>query len=237
MSDPAIIVRDDPRLLVEFTAGAMVLKTAALESSALIGRVTNAVEQQNAVDAQTKLQGILTLAEKSRKACKAPVLDYGKRIDAAAEKFCDELKTEMSRISGLVGSFQQLELARARAAEQARNAELSRLEREKAEAIAKAKTHDAVDAIQEHFNRKAEMVPVHHEPVRSEGQRIAPDWEITVTDIHQLYRMHANCVDLKPRLSEIKNLLKMGVTVVGVIAKPIVKAGVRIGKEPMAIEA
>jgi hypothetical protein len=48
--------------------------------------------------------------------------------------------------------------------------------------------------------------------------------------------MHANCVELKPRLLEIKNLLKMGVTVAGVTAKPIVKAGVIIPKDKAAIE-
>lgn len=65
----------------------------------------------------------------------------------------------MTRISRLVGDFQQLEQARARAAEQARNAELLRLEREKAEAIAKANSHEQVDAIQQHYNRQAETLP------------------------------------------------------------------------------
>lgn len=234
-TEQAIIIRDDAALAVRFSAEALAMKTQALECGALIGKVTNPTEQAIAVSAQSELQRILALAEKARKACKAPVLEYGKRIDAAAEQFVEELRAEMGRISALVGSFQQLEMAKARAAEQARNEELSRLEREKAEQIAKATSHEAVDAIAEHYNRMAETVPV-HEPVRAEGQRVTTDWEITVTDIHKLYRMHANCVELKPRLSEIKNLLKLGVAVAGVTAKPIVKATVLLKKEPTAID-
>jgi hypothetical protein len=235
VSEQAIILRDDARMLVKFSEEAQKLKDAALTAGALVGKVTNGAEQNEAVAAQMEIQRVLSTAEKARKACKAPVLEYGKRIDAAAEAFCQDLKDEMTRISRLVGDFQQLEQARARAAEQARNEELLRLEREKAEAIAKANSHEQVDAIQAHFNRQAETLPV-REPVRTDGQRVVQDWEITITDIHLLYRMHSQCVQLTPRLSEIKNLLKAGFEVKGVTAKPIVKAGVRIGAERKAIE-
>jgi hypothetical protein len=235
VSDLAIILRDDARMLVKFSEEAQKLKDAALSAGALVGKVTNASEQNEAVSAQMELQRVLSTAEKARKAVKAPVLEYGKRIDAAAEAFCLELKEEMVRLSRLVGDFQQLELAKARAAEQARNAELLNLEREKAAELAKATSHESANAIQEHYNRMAETLPV-REPTRAEGQRITQDWEITVTDIHLLYRMHSQCVELKPRLSEIKNLLKSGFEVKGVVAKPIVKAGVRIGAERKAIE-
>jgi len=237
MSEPqqAIIIRNDSQMTVSYSAAAVALKESALASGALIGKVTNSTEQAEAVPAQVKLQGIISLAERARKACKKPVLAFGAKIDATHDEFVADLLAEMTRISSLVGSFQQLEQAKARAAEQARNMELTKLERERAEKIAQATSDEAIDAIQEHYNRLAETIPV-HEPVRAEGQRVTTDWEITVTDIHKLYRMHANCVELKPRLLEIKNLLKMGVTVAGVTAKPIVKAGVIIPKDKAAIE-
>lgn len=231
----AVIIRDDAQMAVSFSEEAQRLKEQALVVGALVGRVTNATEQMAAVTAQTELQRILKLAEDARKACKAPVLEYGKRIDNAAKAFIAELEEEMLRIAKLVGDFQALELARARAAEQARNAELLELERQKAEAISKATSHDQVDAIQEHFNRQAETLPV-HEPVRVDNQRIATDWEIVVNDVHKLYRAHANCVDLRPRISEIKNLLKIGVAVQGITATPIVRAGVTLKREQKAIE-
>jgi hypothetical protein len=131
MSDQAVIIRDDARLAVSFSQEALALKERALEVGALIGRVTDAMEQNAAVAAQTELQKILALAEKARKAVKAPIIDYGRKIDAAAEKFTDELKAEMLRISRLVADYQQLEAARVRAAEQARLAEAAKLEAER----------------------------------------------------------------------------------------------------------
>ena len=287
MNEQAIIIRDDAKLSVSFSEQALALKAKALEIGALVGKVTDAMEQNKAVEAQTELQKILSLAEKARKACKAPVLDFGRKIDATAEAFISELKEEMLRISQLVADFQQLEQAKAQAAERARaleaekiererlaelrriaeeeaqarqkmaaaeaeqrrlsaeatnakereEAERQRIELERQKALAEAQSHAALDAVQESFNaQQAAVASQTYEPARANGQRVAADWEITVVDIHKLYRAHANCVELKPRLSEIKSLLKMGATVAGIIAKPIVKAGVRIGKEPPAID-
>jgi hypothetical protein len=225
----SLIVRDDSKLTVSFTEEAQKLKTSALESGALVGRVTNATEQEAAVRAQADLQRILGLAEKARKACKEPVLEFGRKIDATANAFREDLLAEMTRISTLVGSYQQREQARIRAEEQARNEKLLEIEREKAKALAKAKTESEVDAVQEKFNNKAAaMAPAPVEAPRAEGQRIASDWEVTITDIHELYRFHPNCVKLEPRLAEIKGLLNHGGTVRGITAKPIVKAGVRL---------
>lgn len=123
MSETAIILRDDARMAVSFSAEAEAIKVAALAVGALVGKVTNAAEQAEAVTAQMEIQKVLAVAEKARKACKAPVLEFGKKIDAAAERFITELKEEMTRIATMVGSFQQLEQMKVRAAEQARNAE------------------------------------------------------------------------------------------------------------------
>ena len=284
----AIIVRDDARLSVSFSEQAIALKNRALEIGALVGKVTGAMEQNKAVEAQTELQKILSMAEKARKACKAPIIEYGRKIDAAAEGFIQELKDEMLRITALVSDFQALEQAKAQAAERARRleaekieqerlaelrriaeeeaaakakmaaaeaeqrriasearskkeqeeAERLRLELERQKALAEADSHARLDAVQQQFSnaQAALSEQIRHDPVRAEGQRVVNDWEIVVTDVHLLYRMHANCVDLKPRLSEIKNLLKAGVSVHGVKATPIVKAGVRLSGERPAIE-
>ncbi len=127
----SVIIRDDARLAVAFSQEALALKERALEVGALIGRVTDAMEQTAAVEAQTELQKILSLAEKARKAVKAPVIDYGRKIDAATESFTDDLRAEMLRISRLVADYQQLEAARVRAAELARLAEARKLEEDR----------------------------------------------------------------------------------------------------------
>jgi hypothetical protein len=232
----ALIVRDDAKLTITFTKEARRQKSEALEVSALIGKVTNADENAKAVAAQTLLQSIVSLTEKARKACKEPVLEYGRAIDESARQFIEEPKSELTRVSAIVGDFAALELAKQNAAERLRNAELADLDRQRAEAQAKATSHDALDAINAHFDNKAkDVAPPPASATRASGQRIANDWEIVVTDIHLLYRHHPNCVKLEALTGEIKNILKAGGTVKGVNAKPIVKAGVRAPRQREAI--
>lgn len=237
MSTSALIRRDDAKLSASFTEAALALKSHALEVSALVGRVNDAATQQAAVEAQQEIANVLALAEKARKACKEPVIEFGRSIDNAAKLFIHELKEEQVRLATLVGDFQMLEQARVRAAQQAEAERLSALEREKAEALRKAESHDELDRINEKFNVRAiEEATQPIAPVRAEGQRVQEDWEVIVTDPWLLARAHPTCVKLEPLIGEIKGLLKAGVKVSGVSAKKIVKAGVARAKTMQAIE-
>lgn len=229
-ADTALMVRDDARMAVQFTPAAIELRDNALATSALVGKVTNADEQVIAVGAQALLHSVTSAVEKARKECKEPAIEFGRRIDGAAKKFVAEIKDEETRIAALVGSFQQLEQARVRAEEAARNEKLLALEREKAQAMAKATSHEAMDAIAEHYNAKAADIPV-AAPARVEGQRVVQDWEIVVTDAWLLARAHPACVEIVPRILEIKNLLKAGVKPAGVQATPISRSSVRGGSQ------
>lgn len=235
----ALMVRDDANRAVSFTTEANQLKEAALELSALVGRVTNADENSAAVLAQVEIQKIRSLAEKARKAAKEPVLEYGKAIDNAAKQFLAELDEENLRISKLIGDFQALEAAKLRAAERLRQEELNRIEREKNEALAKAKNHEELESTHAHFNevaaQSAAAQPI-AAPVRAEGQVVKTDWEIIVTNPYDLAKFHPSCVNITPRLSEIKQLLAEGVTVKGITANKITKAGVRLGAPRQPIE-
>ena len=231
----AILVRDDANLKITFTKEAEAQKDQALTCAALIGRVTNAEENQTAVEAQTVLKTIISTVEKARAEVKAPVLEYGRAIDTAARTFVEELQQELQRVSGLVGDFATLEQAKVRAAEAARRLEEETLERQRQEAIAQAPSHESLDAINEHYNRLAADLPV-VTAVRADGQIIKSDWVIEVTDAWLLARAHPTCVDIKPRISEIKELLKLGVHVKGIKATQIVSANVRAGTQPKAIE-
>jgi len=230
------MVRNDTKLTITFTAEAKTMKADALALADAVEQVTTPEENQIAVQAQTALQTAISLTEKSRKACKEPVLEYGRKIDEAAKIFIEHLKTAITRVSQMTGDFAALEQAKVRAAEQARNQELLQIERDRATAMAQAQTHEQLDEVAEHFSAIAAAVAPPPEPVRAEGQRITNDWDVVVQDVHLLYRCHSNCVKLEPLMGEIKNLLKMGVTPKGVIATPIVKAGVRAGRYPTAID-
>lgn len=119
--------------------------------------------------------------------------------------------------------------------EQREAAKAAQIEIDKQKAISQAASHEALDAVNAHFNRQAADLPV-VTAVRAEGQIIKSDWDIEVTDIWLLARSHRSCVDMKPRLSEIKELLRLGVNVKGITATQIVSAGVRAGAQRKAIE-
>ncbi len=127
----ALIVRDDSRLTISFTPAALEMKSDALGLAALINRVSTADENASAVDAQKELKRILTLCETARKQAKEPVLDFGRTIDASAKQFSEDIQNELNRVGKLVGDFQALELAKQRAAENARRLEEEKLQRER----------------------------------------------------------------------------------------------------------
>lgn len=222
-----MLQRDDARMSVAPTDYAIELRDEALMEAALIGKVTNANENETAVEAQKALTRIAKLCEESRKVIKEPVIDYGRKIDAAAKEFRAEIDAEELRIAGLIADYQALELAKVRAAESVRSVQMGEIERARQEALSKATSHEDMDRINEEYNLKvAEIPPV--PVVKAEGQRITEDWDIQITDIWALARAHPACVKIEARKTEIRELLKIGVTPAGVLAKRVVKAGVRV---------
>ena len=55
----ALIVRDDSRRSISFTPEAIEMKEAALATAGLIGRVSSAEENANAVEAQKELKRVI----------------------------------------------------------------------------------------------------------------------------------------------------------------------------------
>jgi len=230
MTNNELMVRDDAQHLIEITSTALALLDDALASAALVGKVRNADDQALAVDAQKQLKALMNATERSRKDVKEPVLAFGRLIDQKARDFIAEVDGEYKRVSRAVSDFQILEDQKRRAAEALKLKELARIEREREEALAAAQSIEEVDAIQHEANDKAlaETQKVEAiQPARVEGQIVRTDWEITVTDLILLARAHPGCVTITPKVGEIKALLNMGVTVQGVKAEKVTKAGVR----------
>lgn len=219
MSDLQLMTRDDAQRSIEITADAQALKNDALAAAGLIGKVRNAGDQENAVDAMKQLKRVISETERSRKEVKQPVIDFGRLIDGTARTFVDEVQKEFNRVARAVSDFQSLEAEKVRAAEALRLAELAKIEREREAAIAKAKSVEEVEAIREDADTKAlaESQKVEkQQPARVQGQVVREVWDYEVTDIHTLARCHPNCVKITPLSGEIKQLLEMGVDVKGV---------------------
>ena len=74
--------------------------------------VNSPATQAVAVDIARNAQGFLKQVEACRKAVKAPVIEFGRRIDALADELAAPVKTEMTRVGTMVAKFQQAEQAR-----------------------------------------------------------------------------------------------------------------------------
>lgn len=227
-----LLVRDDSKLTVALSVEAIALRENALAAAGLIGRVSCAEEQQEAVDAQKALVAYRNAVESSRRLAKEPVLAYGRTIDDAAKRAVAEVAAEEIRITRLVADFQALELAKVRAREAAENERLRAIERERQAAIAEVKTHEELDRVNGEFDsRVADEAPAPMTPPRVEGQIVREEWNFEIVDVWALAHSHPACVNPpEPKRSEIKSLLDSGVKVVGVRAWKEVKAGVRVGK-------
>lgn len=242
----------------QLTPEAIAAKESALEQSALIGKVRTPDAKAEAVRAQQSLKAIESALEKARVKLKEPYLDKGREIDAMVNEQKVELQKEFGRISGLVGEFDQLERIRvadeqrrqqaeADRIERERQAELAKIQREAAEAAAKA-TNDAQRAqAAAQAAKQAEAVEqaasnaklIINQPITissAKGQRTTSDWQIEVLNPFELARCHPNCVDIKPRLTEIKAALNSGVNVAGIKAERVFKAGVALPRAKDAIE-
>lgn len=238
MSTLAISGWDKPAVTIQKTATEA--KAMALEQSRAISEVKNDLEAQLASETLRDLKSLINSCESARTEVKAPVLDLGKRIDAAAKEYSQDLQSELSRVSRLVSGYQA---EKHRAAEEARRKqqeELARIERERLEAeekarreaeaaIAVAASPKAVAAaevaaesaiIEATFRAEeklAAVVPV-EQPQKLEGVSVRKVWLFEVNDIRSLYAARPDLVELSPKNRDIKAALEAGAKLPGIKA-------------------
>ena len=135
-------------------------KAAALEKSALIGKVTDADSKIIAVRAQVELKRLISQIEKARKEAKEPLLSAGRQLDNLCAAEALDLDKEFGRVSNVVNEFDLAERRRVQEEERIQREELARIEREKQaeiERLAKEQRdrEEAARKAQEEIDRKA----------------------------------------------------------------------------------
>lgn len=94
---------------VTIVPAAQQAKADAIGLAKSITVVTSIAQQQDAISAASLMKGLLRDVEKARVSVKEPVLDAGRKIDAAAKAFATELDTEVKRVERLAADFQKEE--------------------------------------------------------------------------------------------------------------------------------
>lgn len=227
---------------VSLTKEGAALIENTLATSGMIGRVAAVEENDRSVASQIDIKKLLKDMEDLRVELTKPSLEHQRKIKAVFDEAAKPLRDELSRLMKLSGDYVQLQDAKRRAEENARKEELTRLEKEREQAMSQAQSHEEREAVQAHYNDRAAVeaavvpAPV---PVAAKGQQAKPDWEIEIVDIYQFCRVFPSCVKIEPKISEIKALLRAGTVMSeaqGIRVKPILNVGVRLPPTKGAIE-
>lgn len=117
--------------IFELNTPAKIAKEQALQSAALIAKVTDRDSKIVAVRAQQALKKVLSDIEKARKTLKEPLLAAGRQLDTLCASESVELEKEFGRVSNVVREFDDAERRRVLEEERLQREELARIEREK----------------------------------------------------------------------------------------------------------
>ncbi len=126
-----IAVRGVSAVAVEIQSDAYTRRSEIIEIAQFCPpAVTDADTQAEVTNAVRDIRRLLKEVEDGRKTVKAPVLDIGRKIDAAAAEFIAPLEAEAARLTKLLTVYEVEQQRIAREAEQKRQAELARQQEE-----------------------------------------------------------------------------------------------------------
>lgn len=149
------------------------MKGDALMAATMVEWVVDVVSHDHAVSVQGDLREARKFLEKSRKELKAPIVAIGKLIDATAAKEDKDLEIEETRVQSLINDFQALELAKARAAENARRLEEERLERERQAELRKIQEAESAKRREIQAQERAAMLAAQQAATAAEKEAAA----------------------------------------------------------------
>jgi len=131
MSESLIIMPLEKLPVAQIAPIAIHLRDEALASSALIGKVENAEQNNKCSAARKQIKGLLSLFESQRKKLKEPILEAGRYLDRIVATESEDLKREDGRLENLEKDFIRAELRRKSEEEELQRKELARIEAEK----------------------------------------------------------------------------------------------------------
>ncbi len=234
MSNKLITLDQVQTFEITLSNGDKQLIESALAASALVGKVNDAISQAAAFSAQKELKIVLDKIEQDRTDMKAPVLEYGRAIDAHAKSTKADVEAEYLRVGKLLGSFTALERLKQDAAKQIADEELRAITVRTQTALQNARNEEEEEAIRQRQTQECEMVRSVPPITKVEGQSVKDVWIIDrVTDIHALYKEFPECVKLEILEGAAKKLLEAGKKLPGVVAHKEISSTVRKNNKPI----
>jgi len=195
--------------------------------ASLVGRVTNADENQRAFQVQQLLVTFDKFLDEARQFAKKPAWDRCTAIDGLARSLREPIRDEITRLSRMIGNYQAQEETRIEAEKKAAREDLDRLEREKNAALAAAPTLDAQDAVREQFSLQAASLPMPVALQKPKGQSLKYTWEISIVDPAAFVCAHLELADVGIKRREVTAILDTGRSLVGIKAERVPLGGAR----------
>lgn len=116
---------------IAISSDAASARDALVFESAGISEIVTVEDLSTATETMRKLKDCTARVESCRAEVKAPVLDWGRKIDSLAKTFVESVDKEIARLRGLMNAYAVEQKRKADEAEKARQAELKRIEDEK----------------------------------------------------------------------------------------------------------
>lgn len=218
MSADLLTVSDIAGVDVALLPGAEQTKRALLQGSRIITTIEDAFDAECAADVLGNISRELKAMEDARKAVKAPVLELGKRIDALAKEWANEIEAEKTRISRVLGDYQLAERKKKEAAERAARQAEWEARRKAQEALDKGDLEGAEAAADEIAKPQAVVAESSHQIA---GTAVRETYQFEVTDINALFKAAPHLCKIEPDNAAIRAAIKK--------TQPI--PGLRIWKE------
>lgn len=234
-----LTLKNAENISIDLTKEAAEAKSTALTLAGMVKIVKDDQTAIQCANARRGIKDILREVEASRKQVKAPLLKLGKDIDAKASEFVSDLQLEDSRLESMQTPYEIKKREELRKAEETRQAELRELQilRQKEEeksfnaqlalqnntVALKAVLSQSAQAIKS-LEADAKMIET---PIKqnTDGVRLRKEWQITIINAAEAYKIHPEFFKLVPDTMRIKDFFKANpsAAVIGISAEEVSK--------------
>jgi hypothetical protein len=195
----------------------------------LVGEASSILVVSDAMDADAAtavlrdITAQIKICETTRTDIKGPVLELTRKIDGTAKEFAAPLEAEKTRLSRIIGAYQQAEREKAEKARREAAEEAQRIAREEAKKIAAAEIEHGADSeeAQAAQNKAADKVAearvavANASAVQPAGTAVKKTWKFLVEDINALAASHPELVVVTANTAAINAILKHNQSIAG----------------------
>lgn len=198
------------------------LPSAIEQRNRLVSEATAIVAVSDAMDADAAtavlrdITAQIKSCEATRTEIKGPVLELTRKIDGTAKDFAAPLEAEKTRLSRIIGAWQQAEREKVEKAQREAAAEARRIAQEELKKIHAAQIEHGEDSVEAQAAQdkaadkvaEARVAVANVAPVQPAGTSVRKTWKFEVTDIAALSKAHPELVVVTANTSAINAILK-----------------------------